>query len=156
MNNLTVYMNDHLAGGVAALELLGHLIKRHKGKPLAQFLIALEQDIESDAAVLRRLIGETRAQESFFRKAAAWLSEKFARVKFIGAGDQRDELGLLQALETIELGIRGKQLLWRALATTNLAGVSDVDLGELEKRALDQQQRVEKERTQIARAAFQQ
>ena len=35
---LTIYLNDHLAGSVGALELVDHLIETYKGKPLEQFL----------------------------------------------------------------------------------------------------------------------
>jgi hypothetical protein len=154
MNDVSTYLNDHLAGAVAALELLDHLIKRHKGKPLGDFLKELEQDVEADVAVLRRLIGQSHAHESFFRKAAAWLAEKLARSKFKAAGDGAGGLGLVQALETIELGIRGKQLLWRALACANWPQARDVDLAHLERRAVEQQARIERERAQAAHKAF--
>jgi hypothetical protein len=32
--DLSIYLNDHLAGSVGALELLDHLIETYKGKPL--------------------------------------------------------------------------------------------------------------------------
>ncbi|MEY2544992.1 MAG: hypothetical protein QOG48_109 [Verrucomicrobiota bacterium] len=154
MNDLSSYLNDHLAGAVSALELLDHLIKRHKGKPLGDFLKQLELDIEEDVGVLRRLIEKSDAHESVLRKSAGWLAEKLARSKFKAAGDDAGGLGLVQALETIELGIRGKQLLWRALACANFPPARDVDLPNLERRAVEQQERVERQRLQSAREAF--
>lgn len=154
MKHIPSYMNDHLAGAVAARELLDHLITKHKGKPLEQFFVALEDDVEADMAVLQKLLGSTRAQESAVRKMAAWMAEKLARCKFKAAGEQMGGLGLVQALETLEIGIRGKQLLWRALATSAWPGVRDVDLAQMEKRAVEQQQRVEQQRVEAARAAF--
>jgi len=35
--DLTIYLNDHLAGSVGALELVDHLIETYRGKPLEQF-----------------------------------------------------------------------------------------------------------------------
>jgi len=35
MKELAIYLKDHLAGSVAAIELLDHLIKTHEGTPLA-------------------------------------------------------------------------------------------------------------------------
>jgi hypothetical protein len=154
MNDLSTYMNDHLAGATAALELLDHLIKRHKNKPVADFFKQLEHDIEEDMRLLQRLIGATGEGESSIRKAGAWFAEKIARTKFKAAGEQLDGLGLLQALETLELGIRGKQLLWRALACASLPAVRDVDLAGAERRAVEQQERVERQRVQIAREVF--
>ncbi len=154
MKAINSYMNDHLAGAVAALELLEHLIVVHKGKPLGPFFVELESDVKADVAVLSKLIGAAHSSESFPRKAAAWMAEKIVRAKFKAAGEQMGGLGLVQALEMLEIGIRGKQLLWRALAMSTLPAVRDVDLAGLEKRAVEQQQRVEKERTEAARAAF--
>jgi hypothetical protein len=153
MKPLPSYLNDHLAGAVAALELLDHLI-RTKGQPLENFLVDLKRDIEADVDVLRGLLDSTRAKESIFRKTAGWIAEKFARAKFKAAGEEVGGLGLVQALETIELGIRGKQLLWRALSVSNWPPVRDVDLVQLEKRAVEQQERVEKKRMEVAREAF--
>jgi hypothetical protein len=154
MKQIPSYMNDHLAGAIAALELLDHLVKVHKGKPLEQFFVALESDVEADVAVLRNLLGSTRAQESGVRKMGGWIAEKVVRSKFKAAGEQMGGLGLVQALETLELGIRGKQLLWRALSTSTWPAVRDVDLVQLERRAVEQQERVEKQRMEAARAAF--
>lgn len=154
MNDLATYMNDHLAGATAALELLDHLIKRHKNKPIADFLKELETDIESDVRVLEQLIEKSGAGESTIRKAGAWFAEKIARTKFKAAGDQLDGLGLLQALETLEMGIRGKQLLWRAMSCARFHGAEDVDLPGLERRAVEQQQRLENQRMQTAREVF--
>lgn len=154
MHDLGTYMNDHLAGATAALELLDHLIKRHKGKAIADFLRELESDIEADVRVLERLLEKSGAGESKVKKAGAWFAEKIARTKFKAAGEQLDGVGLLQALETLELGIRGKQLLWRALSCATFHGAEDVDLPALERRAVEQQQRLEAQRMQTSRDVF--
>ncbi|MFN2541181.1 MAG: hypothetical protein ABR514_03300 [Chthoniobacterales bacterium] len=153
-NQLLVYVNDHIAGSVAALELLEHLIKCCADEPLASFLTELTRDIQSDQEVLKKLLERERQKESQFRKLAAWVTEKFARSKFKFAGEQMGELGLVQALEMLALGIRGKELLWRALATSSWRALRDVDLAQLEQRAIEQQARVEDKRLAAARAAF--
>ena len=85
MKALTSYMNDHLAGAVAALEMLQHLIAAHKGRPLEIFFTDLRRDIKADVDVLHKLIGTTHTRESIVRKAAAWIAEKLAteRAEFI-------------------------------------------------------------------------
>ena len=152
---ITTYLRDHLAGSVAALELIDHLIKRYSDQPLERFLSDLKHEIKSDQAVLERLLGDTHHNEGWFRQLAAWIAEKFARSKFKFAGETVGEVGLVQALEMLALGIRGKELLWRALTTSNWPALQDVDLAKLEQRAIEQQQRVEKKRLEAARAAFQ-
>ena len=154
MKALASYLNDHLAGAVAALELLAHLIATHKGQPLQEFFVDLRRDIEADVNVLRKLIGTMPARESVLRKTVAWIAEKFASSKFAAAGEEIGGLGLVQALETLALGIRGKQLLWRALAASDWPASQDVDLAQLEARAIEQQDRVEAKRLDAVRQAF--
>ena len=163
-NNLTTYLNDHLAGSVAAIELIDDLIGASKDQSLKTFLADLKRDIEDDQKVLQQLIAGADEKQSATRKAAAWFSEKLARAKLKIAGEDFGGLGLVQALEMLALGIRGKELLWRALRESGFAAPSDVgppeprrrriDLAKLEQRALQQQQRVEEKRLEAARAAF--
>ena len=156
MKQLASYLNDHLAGSVAALELLEHLINAHENKPLAKFFKDLRDDIGTDQEVLRKLLRKFKAKESAVRKAGGWIAEKFSRVKIQGAGEKVGELGLVQALEALVLGITGKQLLWRALSASLGSSplLKGVDLGGLEERAIEQIERVEAKRIEAAREAF--
>ena len=153
-DNLTSYLNDHLAGSVAAIELIDDLIGASKDEFLKQFFAELKREIESDQKVLERLIDNADENESVTRKAAAWFSEKLARAKFKIAGEDLGGLGLVQALEMLALGIRGKELLWRALSQSSRAAPADVDFADLQPRAVEQQRRVEEKRLEAARAAF--
>ena len=42
--HIAIYLNDHLAGSVAALEILEQLKTEHTGTPLQQFLAELRAD----------------------------------------------------------------------------------------------------------------
>jgi len=150
---LITYLNDHLAGSVSAIEMLDHLIETHEGEPLANFLQGLRTDIVADQEVLKKIVQRFNARESAVRKAGAWLAEKFARVKMAGTSKTKKELGLMQALEVLVLGITGKQLLWRALnaAIGSSPLLRGVDLARLEERAIEQIERVETQRLEIAR-----
>src|SRR2546423_1329880 len=153
-DNLAAYLNDHLAGSVAAIELIDDLINASKDETLKIFLADLKREIESDQKVLEQLIERAGESESGFRKAAAWVSEKAARAKFKIAGEDFGGLGLVQALEMLALGVRGEGLLWRAPSTANWPTLRDVDLAKLEQLAGEQQQHVEEKRLETARAAF--
>ena len=150
---LHTYLNDHLAGSVAAIELLDDLIEHHSEDRFGKIFRDLRDEIEADQETLRNLIRKLGAKESAVRKAGAWLAEKFSRVKI---GDADDSAELLQALEGLALGISGKQLLWRSLAATeaNFPALQGSDFSELEKRAHDQFERVEGLRMQMVREAF--
>jgi len=153
-DNLTAYLNDHLAGSVAALELIDDLINASDDVSLKQFLASLKREIESDQKDLEQLIEGAGESEGVVRKAAAWVGEKTARAKFKIAGEDFGGLGLVQALEMLALGIRGKELLWRSVAVSNRPTARDFDLAKLERRAVEQQKRVEEKRLEAAKAAF--
>ena len=61
------------------------------------------------------------------------------------------------ALEALVLGITGKRSLWRALnsASRTLPQLARLDYGGLENRAIEQCERVEAKRLELARTAFQ-
>lgn len=153
---LPIYLNDHLAGSVAALELLNHLRKLSKGTEREKLLATLQSDIEEDQQVLKELLRQLGEPQSGVRKAAAWLTEKVGEAKLKLDDPGSGELRFLEALEALELGITGKLGLWRALrvAADWVPQIKSLDLANLEQRAKAQQERVETERLKAARAAF--
>ena len=156
MDELSDYLNDHLAGSVAALELLDRLVETYTGKPLERFFRELRDDIHADQAQLEELIAKLGMKESAVRKAGAWIAEKLSRPKIDLEADSKSDLGLFLALEALVLGITGKRSLWRALGAASRAvpELARLDYSGLEKRAIDQCERVEARRLEIARAVF--
>jgi hypothetical protein len=149
--NLAIYLNDHLAGSVAAIELIEHLMK--SAPELEEFLRELQTQIEMDQQELKRLIAQLGNEESTVRKAAAWLAEKGARVKLAVDGPADSALGKMQALEALYLGITGKRELWRALSA-GLGAVEGFDWELLIARSEEQRAGVEERRMEAARAAL--
>ena len=153
---LRTYLNDHLAGSVAALELLDHLADIHSDPDRTRFFTRLRSEVAEDQNVLQQLLVKVGGKESTARKAAAWLTEKIGRVKLrlddLGDG----QLRVLEAIETLGLGIQGKLALWRALAAVvdRVPQLQGVDFARLEQRALQQHERVETQRLQAARVAL--
>jgi hypothetical protein len=156
MKELAAYLNDHLAGSIAAIELLDHLAKEFDGRPLGTFFREVCDDVRADQDVLRELMKTLEIEESSLRKAGAWIMEKFGQTKFDVAGNEAGGLGLLQALEGLALGITGKKLLWRALAAAarNSTKLQGTDFTRLEQRAKEQFERVEAERLKTASEVF--
>ena len=155
-NQLSEYLNDHLAGSVAALELLDRLVETYAGKPLERFFRELRSDIHADQEQLEGLIKKLGIEESVVEKAGAWIAEKFSRPKIDLEPDSKSQLGLFLALEALVLGITGKRSLWRALeaAARAVPELARTDYSGLEKRAIDQCERVEARRLEIARGVF--
>jgi hypothetical protein len=156
MEELTSYLNDHLAGSVGALELLDRLIDIYTGKPLERFFRDLRNEIEADQETLKELITRLGKKESAVRKAGAWVVEKLSRAKIQLSETREGELGLFLALEGLALGINGKRSLWRALAVASETApqLRGLDYATLEKRAVEQHARVEAKRLEVAREVF--
>jgi len=156
MQELASYLNDHLAGSVGALELLDRLIDAYRGKPLEHFFQKLRGDIHHDQEQLKELIQKLGVEESAVRKAGAWIAEKLSRAKIELGESPEGETGLFLALEALVLGITGKRSLWRALqsASRTVPQLARLDYNGLEKRAIEQCERVEARRLETARTAF--
>jgi hypothetical protein len=153
-SNLTTYLNDHIAGSVAALELLDHLIRSEEADQ--QLLANLHTEIQEDQQLVIRVLRDLGGKQSPARKAAAWLTEKLGQAKLRiddpGSGDLR----ALEALETLALGIQGKLALWRALESVrgSVPSLASLDFSRLQSRAVDQYNRVDRLRLQAASRAL--
>lgn len=154
-NALTIYLNDHLAGSVAAIELLVHLQRKGDIRP-KRFLTHLLHEIEADQAVLQSVIKTFHGRDSHFKKAGGWLSEKFLRLKLFVADMGKGKLAIFEALEILSLGIEGKRSLWRTLATLadRFPDLRKVDLDHLEERAKQQRQELDQWRLRFTNVAF--
>lgn len=154
--HLGTYLNDHLAGSVAALELIEHLAKKYPDSTLESFFAELHADISTDQDVLRDFLNTFETKESTVRKAGAWLAEKMGQAKFGLKEHEVSGTGLLEALEGLVMGITGKQLLWRALASASevMPPLRGPDYARLEQRAQEQRDRVEQKQLAAAREAF--
>lgn len=132
---LAKYLNDHLAGSVAALKLMGRICEAHADGPLGMLMTRLRSDIEYEQTQLRLLLTALGAAESHAAQAFAWLSEKLTRLK-IGAGE-RDGSGieLFEALEALSMGFFGRMSLWRILAVVRDELPLNIDVDSLATRA---------------------
>jgi len=153
---LATYLNDHLAGSVAAVELLEHLEAAYADTDLARFFVELRREISADRKDLQCLIDRVRVTKSRPRKVSAWLTAKFTELKLRLDDSARGPLHLLESLEVVGLGIHGKLALWRALgaAAESSPALQGFDYERLAQRAEEQRWRVEVVRLEAAKAAF--
>ena len=154
--HIATYLNDHLAGSVAALELLEHLEAAHSGTPLERFFAELRADVAADQQELEGLMGRLDIAESRTRKTSAWLAEKITELKLRLDDPAGGDLRLLESLEVVAVGIDGKRALWLALAAVaeEAPGLRLVDYQRLEQRATEQRRRVEVVRLEAAKRAL--
>lgn len=139
---LAIYLNDHLAGSTAGVELAGRIAPD------------LQAEIAEDRRTLLEIMERLDVGRDQVKAIAAWGAEHARRLRpgwLLHSG-----LGRLEELELLALGVTGKLALWEALRDT-LAGdprLAGIDLGELADRARSQRERLEPRRRDAAAAAF--
>jgi len=126
---LTRYLQEHLAGSVAALQLMETLADHERGLPLEQKLRGLHAEVTEEQERLKAILARLEGEESSLKQAAAWLTEKL----------HRGRLALYRALEDV------------APDEPRLGGYP---FAALQARTLTQHAMVEQERMAAARAAF--
>jgi hypothetical protein len=152
---LAIYLEDHLAGSVAALKMMEELAELESGTPLEAKLRGLHAQVSEEQQGLRALLARIDAEPSTLKQAAAWISEKVGEGKLALVARKHAALARLQGLETLVLGLQGKLGLYRVLAEVaagdpRLGG----DFAALAERTVAQQAMVEAERLAAGREAF--
>jgi hypothetical protein len=154
-SSLSTYLTDHLAGATAGVALARRAAGRNDGTPTGRRLEQIAHEVEVDRDTLAHFMAKLGVRASWTKNAAAWLMERLSRLKPNGRGHGDNSLQRLQELETLSLGIAGKQALWEALRMApQSAAIAELDLDELRERARSQRERVEMERIALARVAL--
>jgi hypothetical protein len=153
---LSIYLSDHLAGSVAGISMMETLAQEAGASPLAAKLNRLAAEVREDQDLLRETLEHIDGHPNRLAQAAAWVSEKAGEGRLALSSRSHPALGLMQGLESVALGLRGKRAIFRVLA--ELAGVDPRLAGRpyaaREARTAAQEAMVEEERMAAARAAF--
>lgn len=154
--SLGVYLRDHRAGAVAAVELLNGLERAHANTAIARFAAEVRAEVKADVEVLEGLMDRADIGPGRSREAAAWLIEKVADLKMRIDDTGDGALRLLETLEALAIGIDGKRALWVALAAAaeHVPALTGVDYQTLVTRAEAQRRTVEVQRLSAATAAL--
>ena len=140
---LRIYLQDHhaaSAGGVA-------LARRALGPshPLAK-------QIARDRDALERVMRQLAVPPSTMKVGIVRVAERVGRLKLNGRIFERSPLSRIIELETLVVGVRGKEALWTALQRAGMS-LEDVDLEGLVESARAQGAELEALRlTAVARA----
>jgi hypothetical protein len=112
---LAIYLNDHLLGATAGVELARRLADIQAGAEYADDVARLAEDIEEDRASLIRIMKQLRVAVNPVKVASGWMGEKLARLKRNGRWLRRSPLSSLLELEAMSLGVEGKAAGWHSL-----------------------------------------
>ncbi len=153
-HGLDVYLNDHLAGATAGVNLAQMATEEHQGDEHGAFFAEIASEIKADYDVLVKLMADLGTEESATKAAIAEVGSKLAAPKFVKGED--DALNAFVTLETLSIGVEGKVCMWKALSTVTDGNpaLEALDLDDLIARGEDQRGRIEDMRLQVAPGAL--
>jgi hypothetical protein len=153
---LGIYLNDHLAGSTAGIELVRRACSQNQGTDYGRFLAELTKEIDEDRAAFIEIMDTLGIRRDPAKVAGGWVLEKVGRLKLNGQLRGYSPLSRLVELEGLALGVTGKLAGWKALRLL-ADGEPALDAAALERlieRAETQQRELEEHRLQAAREAF--
>ena len=112
---LGIYLNDHLAGATARVELARRLAGSHQDAERRKRLAGLAADIAADRQALLQLMRSVGVPVHGRKILAGRITEKATRLKPNANLLIRSPLSDLIELEALYLGIQGKAARWRVL-----------------------------------------
>ena len=113
---LGVYLNDHLAGATAGLQLARRAAgSAEPGSESATVRKRLVSEIAQDRSALIKIMTTLGIKIRGYKMFAAWAGEKAGRLTFNGHLLTRSPLSDLEETEMLRLGVEGKAAGWRTL-----------------------------------------
>ncbi|MEA2367252.1 MAG: hypothetical protein QOE69_1429 [Thermoleophilaceae bacterium] len=153
---LRIYLQDHLAGSTAGLELARRTSGANQGTEYGPPLAKIADEIEADRRQLQGIMETLGFDADRLKNIAAWGLEKVGRLKLNGELTGYSPLSRVVELEGLLTGITGKWALWVALLqiAPEEPRLDAALLERLRDRADAQRATVEQLREQAAREAF--
>ena len=149
-----IYIQDHLAGSMAGVELARRTAGSNSGNEYGPELERLATEIADDRDMLSEIAASVGVGHHRVKEAGAWVGEKLGRLKPNNSILSYSPLSRLIEIEGLVLGVTGKRSLWVALRETLGDQIAGHDLSELTLRAEDQATRLEQLRRQAMRDAL--
>jgi predicted DNA-binding ribbon-helix-helix protein len=153
---LRIYLQDHLAGSTAGLELARRTRAANEGTEYGPPLAKIADEIDADRRQLQGIMEELGFGGDRAKNIAAWGLEKAGRLKLNGQLTGYSPLSRVVELEGLLTGITGKRAVWVSLLelAPQEERLDAALLERLRERAEAQRATVEELRERAAREAF--
>jgi hypothetical protein len=153
---LATYLNDHLAGSMAAIDLAQKAADKNGGEPLGVFLTDLAKEVDEDRVALEGIMDRLGVEKGSAKATAGRVVEKVSRLRMHENVTGDPDLSRVLELETLLMGVTGKLRLWHSLqeAMASDPRLAGVDLDALVRRAHDQLARLDGHHRDAAARAF--
>jgi hypothetical protein len=151
-NPLAIYLNDHLAGATAGVELARRVAAAHQVPAAEDALQRFAAEVAEDRRALLDIMAVLGVPVRGYKVYAAWLGEKAGRLKPNGHLLTRSPLSSLVELESLRLSVQGKAAGWRTLRVLAERNhqLDPAQLDELIHRARRQADFLERSRVRAA------
>lgn len=133
--HLSTYLNDHSGGATLGTNLAERIRDNNEGTPLGDHFARLSEEIAEDRGTLLRLMSDLGVGRNPVKVAGGRIGELLARLKLNDRIFGYSPLSRLVELESMFLGIRGKQELWLNLDRALGDSVAGYDFRSLAARA---------------------
>jgi hypothetical protein len=153
---LDIYLQDHLALGLARVRLAKRCERENRGNELGAYLTRLVPELEEDRANLASVARTLGGGRSVAKEALATVVEMVGRLKLNWRIVGYSDLSRVWELEALMAGTQSRRSAWRILGKIaskdpRLAGL---ELERFEERAAAQGEELERWHLKAAKQAF--
>jgi len=153
---LSAYLNDHIAGAAAGIQLAERIAKGTDDQGLSALLGRFVDEFREDYDTVERIMDSKGISRDRAKQALALGGEWFGRLKHVTPmlRSGSETLVALEDLELLSLGIEGRTMLLRGLQRiADRVPLEGLDLATLEERARRQRDELEPFRLRFLEAA---
>jgi hypothetical protein len=153
---LRIYLNDHLGGATAGVELARRAERENRDNVVGEYLRAFIPELVEDRTRLQEVMGALLLTRDPVKVVLGWATEKVGRFKFNGRIVGYSDLSRFVELEGLMLGTAGRVSMWRVLVRLQRdePRLLRFDLQALAERAERHRLELERLRLLAAEAAF--
>ena len=153
---LATYLNDHLAGSMAAIDLAEKAADKNRGERLGEFLTGLLKVVDEDRMTLEAIMERLAVEKGGAKATAGRVVEKVSRLRMHEKVTGDPDLSRVLELETLIMGVTGKLRLWHSLQESMASDprLAGIDLDTLVRRAHDQLAGLDDHHREAAARAF--